>query len=88
MGIPNERARCSILRVLCRELKIEEGLDFTEMSRLTPGYVGADLSSLVREAAMRTISRLLSSHAANIVKNSTSQADLVQPLGVFLLQPV
>ncbi|NXS10669.1 NVL protein, partial [Neodrepanis coruscans] len=59
LGIPDERAREKILQTLCRKLKLPESFDFGHLARLTPGYVGADLMALCREAAMGTVNRVL-----------------------------
>lgn len=48
-----------ILRTLCRKLKLPESFEFRHLARLTPGYVGADLMALCREAAMGTVNRVL-----------------------------
>lgn len=52
---------CSIriLKTLCRNLKLQEDFDYQELARLTPGYVGADLMALCREAAMTAVNRVL-----------------------------
>ncbi|NXX19854.1 NVL protein, partial [Podargus strigoides] len=59
LGIPDEAAREKILRTLCRKLKLPESFEFRHLARLTPGYVGADLMALCREAAMCTVNRVL-----------------------------
>ncbi|XP_071595846.1 nuclear valosin-containing protein-like [Heliangelus exortis] len=59
LGIPDEVAREKILRTLCRKLKLPESFEFHHLARLTPGYVGADLMALCREAAMCTVNRVL-----------------------------
>ncbi|KAM9383089.1 nuclear valosin-containing protein-like isoform 2-T2 [Phaethornis superciliosus] len=61
LGIPDEAAREKyvILRTLCRKLKLPESFEFHHLARLTPGYVGADLMALCREAAMCTVNRVL-----------------------------
>ncbi|NXD98851.1 NVL protein, partial [Chaetorhynchus papuensis] len=59
LGIPDEGAREKILRTLCRKLKLPESFEFRHLARLTPGYVGADLMALCREAAMCTVNRVL-----------------------------
>lgn len=48
-----------ILQTLCRKLKLPESFDFLHLAHLTPGYVGADLMALCREAAMCTVNRVL-----------------------------
>ncbi|XP_066034282.1 nuclear valosin-containing protein-like isoform X1 [Chamaea fasciata] len=59
LGIPDEGAREKILQTLCRKLKLPESFEFGHLARLTPGYVGADLMALCREAAMGTVNRVL-----------------------------
>nr|XP_057934410.1 nuclear valosin-containing protein-like isoform X2 [Doryrhamphus excisus] len=59
LGIPDEAARLRILKTLCRQLKMPEDFDYAKLARLTPGYVGADLMALCREAAMSAVNRVL-----------------------------
>ncbi|XP_073755932.1 nuclear valosin-containing protein-like isoform X3 [Callorhinus ursinus] len=59
LGIPDEASRERILRTLCRKLRLPESFPFRHLARLTPGFVGADLMALCREAAMGTVSRVL-----------------------------
>lgn len=59
LGIPDQVARLRILKTLCRKLKLGEDFDFQLLARLTPGYVGADLMALSREAAMCAVNRIL-----------------------------
>lgn len=59
LGIPDQEARLRILKTLCRKLKLGEDFDFQLLARLTPGYVGADLMALSREAAMCAVNRIL-----------------------------
>lgn len=62
---------CSILKVLCQDIRLSENFDFSALSRSTPGYVGADLSSLVQEAAMSAVSRILNSLQDNTNRGAT-----------------
>ncbi|XP_072247637.1 nuclear valosin-containing protein-like [Leuresthes tenuis] len=59
LGIPDEAARLRILKTLCRKLTLPEDFDYQQLARLTPGYVGADLMALCREAAMSAVNRVL-----------------------------
>lgn len=59
LGIPDEGARLKILKTLCRKLRLPESFDFQHLAHLTPGYVGADLMALCREAAMCAVNRVL-----------------------------
>lgn len=81
LGIPDERARERILRVLCRNLTLQEDLDWAFLASNTPGYVGADMMALAREAAMIAVDR-----AFQLLHNSfqedrrrRDQEDPVQP---------
>ena len=58
MGVPDERSRLQILKVLTAKLKIDGELDLQSIAKRTPGYVGADLKALQREAAAAAISRI------------------------------
>uniref|UniRef100_A0A8C1V1W4 Nuclear VCP like n=1 Tax=Cyprinus carpio TaxID=7962 RepID=A0A8C1V1W4_CYPCA len=59
LGIPDEAARLKILKTLCRKITLMEDFDYRQLARLTPGYVGADLMALCREAAMTSVNRIL-----------------------------
>lgn len=59
LGIPDKTARLRILKTLCRKLKLPVNFDYQLLARLTPGYVGADLMALCREAAMSAVNRAL-----------------------------
>lgn len=43
--------------MLCKDLTLSEDFDFEYLARQTPGYVGADLMSLIREAAVVAVNR-------------------------------
>jgi SpoVK/Ycf46/Vps4 family AAA+-type ATPase len=60
LGIPTEAARCQILKVLSRSLRLQGGFDFHAIARRTPGFVGADLAALTKEAAAVAVSRIFS----------------------------
>lgn len=47
----------SIMKVLCRDLRLEAEFDFPYLASVTPGYVGADLMALCREAALCAVTR-------------------------------
>jgi ribosome biogenesis ATPase len=58
MGIPDQKARERILLTLTGKMKLEGSFDLVKIARLTPGYVGADLSALAKEAAVIAINRI------------------------------
>lgn len=57
IGIPDLKAREKILKVLCSTLNLAPNFSFEELAQHTPGYVGADLLALTREAAMVAVNR-------------------------------
>ncbi|KAG7390209.1 hypothetical protein PHYBOEH_007060 [Phytophthora boehmeriae] len=58
LGIPDDDAREKILRVLARKMTLEGDFDFAALARRTPGFVGADLVSLTKEAAVGAVNRI------------------------------
>lgn len=57
MGIPDEAARARILSKMAEGMRLAEDLDLPLLAKLTPGYVGADLSALTKEAALIAVTR-------------------------------
>ncbi|DBA66741.1 TPA: hypothetical protein ACH3X2_001890 [Trebouxia sp. C0005] len=58
MGIPTEAARARILQVLSRRLRLSGDFNFHSIAKLTPGFVGADLAALLKEAAAIAVTRI------------------------------
>jgi transitional endoplasmic reticulum ATPase len=54
--VPDERAREAILKVHTRGVPLQKGVSLPELAKRTPNFSGADLSNLVREAAMLALS--------------------------------
>jgi ribosome biogenesis ATPase len=73
LGIPDEEAREKILRVLARKMTLEGDFDFAALARRTPGYVGADLVSLTKEAAVGAVNRIFTN--VDAVRKMTAQVD-------------
>ncbi|TGC09714.1 CDC48 family AAA ATPase [Methanolobus halotolerans] len=59
VGIPDAEGRLQILFVHTRGMPLEQGLALEEIAGVTHGFVGADVSSLCKEAAMHALRRLL-----------------------------
>ena len=51
--------RLSILKAHTRSLKLSDEVDLAHLAELTLGYVGADIASLCREAALVALKRML-----------------------------
>lgn len=58
LGIPDEKARARILQVLSKKLRVSGDFDFTQIAKMAPGFVGADLQALTKEAAVLAINRI------------------------------
>jgi transitional endoplasmic reticulum ATPase len=57
IGVPNERGRREILDVHTRRMPLAESVDLERLAARTHGFVGADLESLAKEAAMTALRR-------------------------------
>lgn len=74
IDVPNDKARSAILRVLCRNLKVSEDVDFDELGFMSPGYVGADLRDLVQEAGSIAVDRLVNLEGSTLT-NGRNESD-------------
>jgi transitional endoplasmic reticulum ATPase len=61
IGIPDKEGRLEILQIHTRGMPLAEDVDLPMLAGMTHGYVGADLASLAREAAMRALRMVLPS---------------------------
>ncbi|XP_031619973.1 nuclear valosin-containing protein-like isoform X2 [Contarinia nasturtii] len=59
LGIPDRDARCEILRIICRNLRLESFFDYDLIASLTPGFVGADLLALATRAGLLAVKKVL-----------------------------
>ena len=58
LHLPDEAGREEILRVMCREMRVEPAVNWKEIAKKAVGYVGADLSALTKEAAVIAVNRI------------------------------
>ncbi len=59
IGVPDNSDRLEILQIHTRGMPLGEKVDLDHLANHTQGFVGADLLSLVQEAAMRSLRRIL-----------------------------
>jgi len=59
ISVPNEDGRLEILSIHTRGMPISDDIDLKDLSSELHGYTGADIKSLCREAAMKSIRRYL-----------------------------
>ncbi len=57
IGIPSHVQRKEILSVLTQDVAVCNDVNLEAVAESTPGYVGADLASLIQQAAYSAISR-------------------------------
>ncbi|MFH1440235.1 MAG: CDC48 family AAA ATPase [Candidatus Woesearchaeota archaeon] len=59
IGVPGKDSRLSVLKIHTRNMPLTKDVDMKEIAAITHGFVGADLASLAKEAAMNVLRRLL-----------------------------
>ena len=59
ISVPNEDGRLEILEIHTRGMPISDDIDLKNLSSELHGYTGADIKSLCREAALKSIRRYL-----------------------------
>ncbi|MCH7966771.1 MAG: CDC48 family AAA ATPase [Thaumarchaeota archaeon] len=59
IGIPDDVGRLEILNIHTRGMPLDKNVDLKQISKTTHGFVGADLEVLCKEAAMRSLRRIL-----------------------------
>ena len=59
IGVPDESGRREILAIHTRGMPLGKNVDLKALARTTYGFVGADLSSLTREAAIEAVRRIM-----------------------------
>ena len=59
LGVPNKFSREQVLKIHTRNMPLADEVDLSAIGGITHGFVGADLNSLSKEAAMMVIRRLL-----------------------------
>jgi transitional endoplasmic reticulum ATPase len=58
IGVPDTEGRKEILQVHTRGMPLADGIDLDQYAENTHGFVGADLESLAKEAAMNALRRI------------------------------
>jgi transitional endoplasmic reticulum ATPase len=59
ISVPNEDGRLEILEIHTRGMPLNDDIDLKDLSSELHGYTGADIKSLCREAALKSIRRYL-----------------------------
>lgn len=61
IDVPNKEGRLNILKIHTRNMPLAKDVNLEKLATLTHGFVGADISSLTKEAAMSALKRVLPS---------------------------
>jgi len=61
IGVPDSKGRLEILQIHTRGMPLTEDVDLQKLASSSHGFVGADLGALAKEAAMRSLRRVLPS---------------------------
>lgn len=59
IGVPDKKGRLEILKIHTRNMPLAEGINLKDFAKITHGFVGADLESFAKEAAMIVLRRVL-----------------------------
>jgi transitional endoplasmic reticulum ATPase len=59
IGVPNKKGRLEILQIHTRGMPLSEDVDLVQIAKVTHGFVGADLEVLCKEAALRSLRKVL-----------------------------
>lgn len=97
LNVPNELARLNILTKMCTKLKLDphDIIDFSKLAKLTPGFVGADLKSLVTAAGTCAIKRIFKDLVGDDIADIPSGANqillknssnMIDPLPLQIIQ--
>ena len=70
IGVPDAQGRRQILEIHTRGMPIGADVDIEELARAQHGFVGADLTALVREAALAAVRRHLASADIDLLAES------------------
>ena len=84
IGIPDCAGRLEILEIHTRGMPLADDVVLADLAGKTPGFVGADLAALCREAAMATLRRILPESDLADGLNEQAVAELKVDLQAFL----
>jgi len=59
LPVPDAPARAHILRLMTKQMRLCQSVDFAVLGKATPGFVGSDLQALAREAGMLAVTRIV-----------------------------
>ncbi len=79
IGVPDKQGRNEIMNIQVRNMPLDKDVNVAEIAAVTHGYTGADLSLLSKEAAIKSLRRVLP--AINI-QEETISSEILERLSV------
>lgn len=78
LGVPDADARAKILQIHTANMKLAEDVSFPQLGKSTPGYVGADLKTLTKEAGTCAVRRIIAELTSARRVQWESEGDMVE----------
>ena len=82
IGVPNKEGRLEILKIHTRVMPLTKDVDRKSLADVTHGFVGADLESLCKEAAMAALRRILPQFNLDLKENERIPQEILEKLRV------
>jgi transitional endoplasmic reticulum ATPase len=80
-GVPDKKGRLEILKIHTRNMPLAKDVKIESLAEITHGFVGADLSSLAKEAAMNVLRRIIPE--LNLKENVELSEELLGKLIIY-----
>lgn len=74
--LPDLDARLGLLKYSCKELPLEGSINLTDIAKNLEGYSGADITNVVRDAAMAAMRRRIKGLNINDIKAMKNNKDI------------
>lgn len=75
LSVPNEEARIQILKRLTVNMRLQEKFPYEELVQLTPGFVGADIQTLCKEASIIAVERVIQHYDLDSDSDAVKEKD-------------
>ena len=65
-------------------MRLNPEIDMKEIVKMTPGYVGADISTLCKEASIQAVTRIINEQGGKEEEKSDEEADEKELENIFI----
>ncbi|MEE9525139.1 MAG: CDC48 family AAA ATPase [Candidatus Woesearchaeota archaeon] len=80
IGVPSKKGRNKVLQIHTRNMPLAKDVNLSEIAEITYGFVGADLESLSKEAAMIVLRRIIPD--LSLEEDSSIPKDILEKLQI------